>query len=129
MANNTKKTSKKSTASTPKSRFATAVSRTANSSSTWTPVNEEPLSPQDRALIKSATVVQYKTSSGPILKCKLAFKDGSLAEFPLQRHWEFERNDTLNIKSLTLCNLEDADGNLKTDNNDTVVEYIYGDVE
>ena len=128
MAKNTKKTSAKSTKSTV-SRFATAASKAANKASEWTPVNEETLSPQDRALIKSATVVQYKTSSGPVLKCKIAFKDGTLAEFPLQRHWEFERGDTLNIKSLTLCNLQDADGNLKEDNNGDVVEYIYGDVE
>ena len=59
MKENTKKTSSQKSATTNKvSRFASANQRLSNLSSNWTPVNEETLSPQDRALIKSVTVIK-----------------------------------------------------------------------
>ena len=132
MADNTKKTSAKSAVKSAVSRFqkATKVAKDKKKSSFF-PVNEEKLSSDDIRLIKSAVIV--KTGKGKdgqdILKCRITYKDGDSAEFPLQRSWEFERGDSLILKSLTLCNLEDADGNLKEDDDGNIIDYIYGDVE
>lgn len=132
MKENTKKTSIKKSATTNKvSRFASANQRLSNLSSNWTPVNEETLSPQDRATIKSVTVIKTGLTKDrqPILKADVHLKTGEHIQYPLHRVWEFERGDSLNVKSLTLCNLQDAEGNLKEDNNGDIVDYLYGDVE
>lgn len=132
MKENTKKTSSQKSATTNKvSRFASANQRLSNLSSNWTPVNEETLSPQDRALIKSVTVIKTGLTKDrqPILKADVHLKTGEHIQYPLHRVWEFERGDSLVVKSLTLCNLQDAEGNLKEDNNGDIVDYLYGDVE
>ena len=130
MKENTKKTSsKKSTTTNQVSRFAKArqQKQARKSKSSWTVVNEEFLTKDDINTIKSVKVIRASRSKdSEVLKARITYKDGDSEEFELRHHWEFQVGDELDKQTLSLCNLEDAEGNLKEYEGE-VVEYLYGE--
>lgn len=134
MKGNTKKTSSKKSATTNQvSRFAKVrqQKQARKSTSSWTVVNEYELTKEDYSAISSVKVFRARrTEDGEVLKARITYKQGcgDPEEYELRHHWEFQVGDELDKQTLSLCNLEDAKGNLKEYNGE-VVEYLYGDVE
>ncbi len=131
MAKNTTKTSKKSSTTATSSMFAKSLSskKEQKSKSSLTVVNEYSLTPDERKSIKDIRIIRvHRTKDGDVLKAKVTMRDGDSYEYELLHHWEFAVGDELDLSSITLCNLEDAKGNLKEYNGEPVV-YLYGDVE
>lgn len=130
MAKKNTSTSSKSTTNSV-SMFAKSLSskKEQKSKSSLTVVNEYSLTPDERKSIKDIRIIRVnRTKDGDVLKAKVTMRDGDSYEYELLHHWEFAAGDTLDVSSVTLCNLEDASGNLKEYNGEPVV-YLYGDVE
>lgn len=99
-------------------------------STEWKEVNVTPIDSKTVQTIESATVQQRTSKKGKAyLVCVLRFKNGSTSQMPLTRHWEFQRGDTLDIKTITFCHLADDKKKLKLNTADKPEVYIYGELE
>lgn len=96
-------------------------------STEWKEVDITPIDSKTAQTLESATVQQRTTKKGKAyLVCSLRFKNGSTSQMPLTRHWEFQRGDTLDVRTITFCHLADAKKKLKLNTADKPEVYIYG---
>ena len=112
--------------------FASAIANAKQkaSSAKFVECNVTPISATERKTWESCTVVQKLSKKGkPYLEAKIVTSDSTF-NMPLTRSWEFQRGDTLDIDTITICNLKDAKGKLKLNSKTSKIEwYLYGELE
>lgn len=113
--------------------FASAIANAKQnaSSAKFVECNVTPISATERKTWESCTVVQKLSKKGkPYLEAKIVTKDDSVFYMPLTRSWDFQRNDTLDLDTITICNLKDADGKLRLNSKTSKPEwYLYGELD
>lgn len=127
---------KKNTTTSPKSAkpavsmfAASFASNKRASSNSFTEVNEYKLTRDEAKSIKDIRIVRAtRTKDAEVLKARVTLTSGESVDYNLLHHWEFAVGDTIDKSTVTLCNLQDAEGNLKEYNGEPVV-YLYGELD
>lgn len=114
--------------------YAKAIAKAKKvSQGNFTQCNVTPLDATERKTWKSCTVASFtsKKTKSSYLKAKIVLNDknGTSFTMPLCEHWMFQRGDTLDIDTITLCNLKDAKGKLKLDKDGEPEWYLHGEIE
>lgn len=110
--------------------LAVANAKQNASSAKFVECNVTPISATQRKTWESCTVVQKLSKKGkPYLEAKIVTNDSTF-NMPLTRSWEFQRGDTLDLDTITICNLKGADGKLKLNSKTSKPDwYLYGEIE